>query len=177
MSTSSQSDCSISASFLFRETSSGWSRSNYLNYSNTEAPTPSSWSRGSATGNTGVSPSGVSFNLISPPSSPPSSRWGYRTNFLLSDEEETDSESSVEETTSSMAVNIRYPGIETRRRLHHQHVMSEDDPRRDINSEDYKTEVVRNLLANFDLEKTMDRYRNLSTVEYKIQPKDYSLDR
>lgn len=47
-----------------------------------------------------------------------------------------------------------------------------DDP-----TKSYRTEIVRKLLEDFDLEKTMDKYRNMGSQEYSINPADFSLDR
>ena len=85
-----------------------------------------------------------------------------------------------------MEVNVRLNGQENKRRLQFNDSIDSDITRRNdvtrrdlnnLSTEDYKTEIVRQLIENFDLDKTVERYRSRNTVEYKIQPKDFSLDR
>ena len=42
---------------------------------------------------------------------------------------------------------------------------------------DYKMEIIRRLMKNFNLEETKQHYRTLGVQEYAINPSDFSLDR
>ena len=42
--------------------------------------------------------------------------------------------------------------------------------------ENYKIEIVRKLIENFDLETTLDRYRNMDTREYQLRPGTFSIN-
>ncbi len=42
---------------------------------------------------------------------------------------------------------------------------------------DYKMEIIRRLMKNFNLEDTKQHYRTLGVQEYVINPSDFSLDR
>ena len=41
----------------------------------------------------------------------------------------------------------------------------------------FKAEVTRKLLENFNLEDTLDTYRNMSKAKLRIDPADFSFDR
>ena len=51
------------------------------------------------------------------------------------------------------------------------------DPEDDSPRDDYKIEVVRRLMKGFSLNETVAYYRNLNSVEYAINPNNFSLDR
>ena len=40
----------------------------------------------------------------------------------------------------------------------------------------FKRNVIRRLLAEFDLDETIERYRNLSAFDYAINPAEFSFD-
>jgi len=46
----------------------------------------------------------------------------------------------------------------------------------DVEMKRFKLGVLRNLLANFSLEKTIDKYRSLSSKPFTVRPADYSFD-
>ena len=52
----------------------------------------------------------------------------------------------------------------------------EDEYRRLGKEDNYKVEIVRQLIENFDLERTLDRYRNIETKNIQWKLNDFSLD-
>lgn len=46
----------------------------------------------------------------------------------------------------------------------------------DVEMKRFKLGVLRNLLANFSLEKTIEKYRSLSSKPFTVRPGDYSFD-
>ena len=53
----------------------------------------------------------------------------------------------------------------------------EDQQTDDARMQQYKAEVTRRLLENFNLEDTLDTYRNMTKVKLRIDPADFSFDR
>ena len=53
----------------------------------------------------------------------------------------------------------------------------EEDQTDDARMQQYKVEVTRRLLENFNLEDTLDTYRNMTKVKLRIDPADFSFDR
>ena len=52
-----------------------------------------------------------------------------------------------------------------------------EDQTDDARMQQYKAEVTRRLLENFNLEDTLDTYRNMTKVKLRIDPADFSFDR
>lgn len=52
-----------------------------------------------------------------------------------------------------------------------------EDQTDDARMQQYKAEVTRKLLENFNLEDTLDSYRDMSKAKLRIDPADFSFDR
>ena len=52
-----------------------------------------------------------------------------------------------------------------------------EDETDDARMQKFKAEVTRKLLENFNLEDTLDTYRNMSKAKLRIDPADFSFDR